>query len=91
MVCSKRQGWAVGMVTLVIIGGGIAAATIIDLTMRDLFLPGTQPGSIAPTAIMTSNQCQMCHAGINPSTDRTAHGPEVSWPSRARTPSSSHK
>lgn len=69
MVCSKRQGWAVGMVTLVIIGGGIAAATIIDLTMRDLFLPGTQPGSIASTAIMTSNQCQMCHAGINPSTD----------------------
>lgn len=51
-----------------------AAAAIIDLTMRDFHLPGTQVGGVSPGVIQTSGNCVACHAGINPTTD-----PVGSW------------
>lgn len=52
----------------------VAMASIIDLTMRDFFLPGTQVGEIGPSIIHTSDNCRMCHGGIDVATD-----PSSTW------------
>lgn len=53
------------------LGVAVATAAIIDLTMRDFHLQGTQAGSIATGVIQTSNNCTACHAGINAESDPT--------------------
>ncbi len=47
----------------------VAMASIIDLTMNDFFLPGTQVGEVGSSVIYTSDNCRMCHDGINNETD----------------------
>jgi hypothetical protein len=43
------------------ITAAVVAAAVLDLTMRDFFIPGTQIGTISPTTIIASTNCAACH------------------------------
>lgn len=54
---------------VLLLGAGIVCGAIINLTMNDLFLPGTQMGQLPESTVMTSNNCQACHGGFDPANE----------------------
>lgn len=50
---------AAGMVTSIVI------AAIIELTLADFFVPGTQFGAVAPSAYISSSNCAACHGNFD--------------------------
>jgi hypothetical protein len=61
-------------VVLVAAAATIATAAIINLTMEDLFIPGTQIGQISPSTIIESTNCAVCHGGFD-----AASEPYATW------------
>ncbi|MCC6322548.1 MAG: hypothetical protein IT438_14060 [Phycisphaerales bacterium] len=47
----------------------VVAGTIIDLTMADLHLRGTQAGSVPTGMVLTSQNCNVCHSGFSVEND----------------------
>ncbi len=64
----------VAAIALIGAAATVAVAAIINLTMEDLFIPGTQIGSVSPTTIIDSTNCAMCHGGFD-----AANEPYATW------------
>jgi hypothetical protein len=43
----------------------VVLASILDLTIDDFFVPGTQIGTITPGTIVSSSNCAACHANFD--------------------------
>jgi hypothetical protein len=58
-------------VALLVVGTAVtvAAAAILNLTMQDFHVPGTQMGDISPTAFETSDNCRACHGNYDPAAE----------------------
>ena len=58
-------------VALLVVGAAVtvAAAAILNLTMQDFHVPGTQMGDISPTAFETSDNCRACHGNYDPAAE----------------------
>ncbi len=54
------------MTVLLVGGGGLAVAAIIDMTIEDFHLSGTQVSDVGPEIIQTSHTCSVCHGGYDP-------------------------
>lgn len=64
-------------VAIVLAVGGVSTyviGTIIELTMADLHLRGTQAGSVPQGVILTSQNCQVCHSNYD-----VANDPMSTW------------
>ncbi len=61
---SRRWLWLVTV--LLVGGGGLAVAAIIDMTIEDFHLSGTQVSDVGPEIIQTSHTCSVCHGGYDP-------------------------
>ncbi len=48
---------------------GVAAATIVPMTLRDFHVPGTQVGNVPASNILPSSNCKVCHGNIDATTD----------------------
>ena len=53
----------------VIVGSTVAVAALIDMTIEDFHLSGTQLQGVPANAIMTSNNCMLCHGPFDPDND----------------------
>jgi hypothetical protein len=54
---------------MVIIGGGLATAAVVDTTLEDFHLPGTQVFDVPPGRITTSGNCMVCHGPLQSGAD----------------------
>lgn len=54
--------------------GGLVAAAIIDMTLEDFYLAGTQVGDVSTESIFTSMDCVMCHGEFDVEND-----PHSTW------------
>jgi hypothetical protein len=54
--------------------GTVLLASVLELTVQDFFVPGTQMGMIAPSVHIPSTTCAGCHSGIDP-----ANEPYATW------------
>jgi len=53
--------WCMGAVVI----GTVAYATIIELTLADLHLRGTQMGAVGPAVIFSEQTCLDCHSSVD--------------------------
>ena len=53
--------WCVGALFI----GTVAYAAIIELTMVDLHLRGTQMGAVGPATILSEQTCLDCHSSVD--------------------------
>jgi hypothetical protein len=58
----------------VLVGGAIAAAAIVETTIDDFHLSGTQIGDVEPGIIQPSQNCTMCHGPLGEDAD-----PYATW------------
>ena len=61
-----------GAVTLGI--AGVGAAALIQMTLEDFHVPGTQVGDLNPTVLYDSSDCRTCHGDFDP-----LHEPARNW------------
>ncbi|MFN0132254.1 MAG: hypothetical protein ACKVW3_06955, partial [Phycisphaerales bacterium] len=65
--CRRRERVWVGCVLVGLVVATIASATI-PTTLRDFFLPGSQPG-VLHNAIASADKCMGCHGNFNAATE----------------------
>lgn len=53
---------------------GAVGAAILNLTMADFHLPGTQVGDVSPSTFLQSSTCRACHGDFAPASD-----PYTTW------------
>jgi len=61
---SSRWPWLVP--ALLLCGAGLAAAALIEMTIEDFHLSGTQVGEVGPEVIQPSTNCAGCHGNYDP-------------------------
>lgn len=68
LLAISKNRWA-----LVIVGScvfvGVVGAAILNLTLNDFHVPGTQVGGASPAAFSPSQDCRACHGDFSPASE----------------------
>jgi hypothetical protein len=65
----RRRLPLLGTVALSVLGAAVAFAALIDMTLEDFHLSGTQVGDVGTDVISTSDACVGCHGGFDPASE----------------------
>ena len=70
----RFAGRMIAVATASLFVAAVVLASLVDMTIEDFFVPGTQMGAIGQGVILPSSNCAACHSGFD-----TANEPYALW------------